>query len=184
MTRTTSRARRPTRFDQITPEQENAFSGETAELFLTGKFRSFRGKSSLRKFFELALKGFQTDVQDFEDAIALTDAFVLMCNSNQLASNRAFEQIRSLLRTGVLAYAKARGLHRARLNVWPIDLGAQMVRFLRRESLNRAGKPIRRHAQICVGRSGIAIHAAVLTALIRVDALLKADVGRVVVAQD
>ena len=142
MARTTSRARRPTRFDQITPEQEKAFSGETAELFLTGRFRSFKGKSSLRKFFDIALKGFQTDVQDFEGAIALTDAFVLMCNSNQLVSNRAFEQIRSQLRNGVLAYAKARGLHGAPLSLWPIDLGAQMVKFLRRESLNRAGKPI------------------------------------------
>lgn len=142
MTRKASRARRPTRFDQLTQEQEREFSGDVAELLLTGRFRSFTGRSRLRKFFDIALKGFQTDVQDFEDAIALTDAFVLMCNSNKLQSNRAFGQIRSQLGRGVLAYARAKCLHRTLLSSWPKDLGVQVVRFLRRESLNRAGEPI------------------------------------------
>lgn len=142
MARTASRARRPTRFDQLTPEQEKAFAGEVAELFLTGRLRSFMGKSRLRKYFDIALKGFQTDVQDFEDTLALTDAFVLMCNASQLGSNRAFSELRSRLRSSVLAYAKARGLHGVPLSAWPVDLGAQMVSFLRKESLNQAGKPI------------------------------------------
>lgn len=142
MPRPASRARRPSRFDQLTPEQEKTFCGDLAELFLTGRFRSFKGGEGLRKFFDIALRGFQTDVHDFVDAVALTDAFVLMCNSNQLKSKRAFEQNRSMLRGGVLAYARSRGLHRLPLRAWPEDLGEQVVKFLRQESLTRAGKPI------------------------------------------
>lgn len=135
MANTNGRGRRPSRFDQLTPEKEEVFSADIAKVLLTGRLRSFKGASELREPFEKALKGFQVDVQDFGDAVALTDAFVLMCNSfSSYASNRAFSTTRSQLKRGVLAFARLKGLHRVPLTAWPIDFGEQVANWLRDEA--------------------------------------------------
>ena len=92
MGRSSITKRRASRFDQLTLDQEKTYKGQTAELLLTGRLRSFTGKKKLRPYFEAALKGFESDVGEFHNAVALTDGFVLMCNARRkVRGNRAFE---------------------------------------------------------------------------------------------
>lgn len=129
------------RFDQLTPDQENAYRGKDSSPLLSGKLRSFTGKKSLLPFFEAAVMGFASDVADFHDAIAVTDGFVLMCNARrELRSNRAYQGIRTSLSCGILAFARASGLNTKPLCAWPANLGSKFRDWLREEALNSKGE--------------------------------------------
>jgi hypothetical protein len=139
----TRRARRATRFEQVAPEQDRIIRGGTGKLVLTGRLRSWKGKTALRAEFEKALDAFQADVSGFKAAVALTDGFVLVCNS--LPSNpspRAFGTLQSQLRCGLLEFAQSNGLHEWPLSRWPANLAEQMVRWLRHDKNAVTGKPI------------------------------------------
>jgi hypothetical protein len=133
--------RRASRFDRLTETQEKALRGETANLLLTGRFRSFTGKESLRPYFEAALKGFEADVSGFKDAIVLVDGFVLMCNARRkLRGNRSYQGLRDRLKNGFLAYAVHERLMGKGLRAWPADLGARFAGWLRSEARTDKGE--------------------------------------------
>ena len=140
------RGRRATRFEQVTPEQDEVIRGGTGKLLLTGRLRSWKGKKSLRTEFEKALKGFDADVSGFTAAAPLTDAFVLVCNSwPSNPSPRAFENLHSQLRCGLLAFAQSKALHVQPLSDWGPDLGEQMLRWLRQDTNALTDEPLSRN---------------------------------------
>jgi len=156
MGRSSNTTRRVSRYDQLTPDQEKAYRGETARLLLTGKLRSFTGKKSLRPFFEIALNGFESDVADFRDAAALTHGFVLMCNARRsIRHKRAYAGFRTMLNHGILTFARVKNLNDRPLGEWPVDLGRQFAKWLREEALTKHGERLnlntarRYHGEFC-----------------------------------
>lgn len=132
--------RRPDRFEHLSTEQERAFRGQGAELVLTGKLRSYNGNPENAPYFKEALKGFESDVSGFRASVALTDAFVLMCNEPGRKSKRTFETLRSQLSAGILRFAAERGLSDKPLKNWPTDLVKQVIQWLRTEARKENGE--------------------------------------------
>lgn len=131
------------RFDQLSLDEEKAYRGENSSPLLSGKLRSFTGKKSRFPFFQAAVMGFVSDVSDFHDASAFTEGFVLMCNARRkINSNRAYQGIRTSLRCGVLAFARAKGLNSRPLSAWPASLGIKFRDWLREEAINNKGAPL------------------------------------------
>ncbi len=145
MGRSTVHTRRPSRFENLTPDQEKAFNSRGDTLVLSGKIRSYNGDPENAEFFKTALKGFEADVASFDAALPLTDAFVLMCNDPGRQSKRTFETLRSTLRRGVLAFAKDKGLDAKPLKLWPRDLAEQVVRWLRTLTNSASGALVSRN---------------------------------------
>lgn len=133
--------RRATRFEQVAPEQDRVIRDGTGKLILTGRLRSWKGKKTLRAEFEKELKGFEADVNDFKCSAALIDGFVLVCNSWPAnPSPRAFGNLRSQLRCGLLQFARYRGLDAKPLSAWPANVADEMVRWLRQDTNAATGK--------------------------------------------
>lgn len=137
----TRRPRRATRFEQVAPEQDSVIRHGTGKLILTGRLRSWKGKKALRAEFEKELKGFEEDVHGFKSSAALIDGFVLVCNSWPAnPSPRAFSNLRSQLRCGLLQFAKGSGLDTRHLSAWPLNLADDMVSWLRQQTSAATGK--------------------------------------------
>lgn len=142
----TRSARRATRFEQVSPEQDRIIREGTGKLILTGRLRSWKGKKDLRVEFEKELRGFETDVQEFNSSAALIDGFVLVCNSwPSNPSPRAFANLRSQLKCGLLQFAESNGLNKRPLSAWPTNLADEVVRWMRQDTNAATGERISRN---------------------------------------